>query len=145
MSMIKLKSLLKELLDRGSIPRLLYHGTFNQLAISIEMDGIIPGGNDVQNFTGIEKGVYLGLTPEYAGSMVETSENENIPENWFGEIVIITIDTSKLDLTKLDRDPNVAPQEDEYDDSIPADETIHSFIYRGMIPKNAIVSIDDYH
>lgn len=142
--MIKLKLLVNKILEQRTIPKILYHGTFNQLAISIERDGIVPGGNDIQNFIGIEKGVYLGLTPDYAGSMVEATENENIPEDWFDDIVIITIDTSKLDLTKLDRDPNVAPQEDEYDDSIPADETIYSFIYRDVISKDAIVSIIDY-
>ena len=105
-----------EHLERNQIPHVLYHATFDALAQSIEREGIIPGGNDFQNFTGIEKGVYLGFSPEYAGSMVEASENPNIPEEWFDEIVIISVNTSKLDLTKLDLDPNVAPQEDEYDE-----------------------------
>lgn len=142
--MIKLRSLIPEEFFPDDVPKILYHGTFNQLAISIERNGIVPGGNDIQNFTGIEKGVYLGSTPEYAGSMVEASENEDIPEDWFGEIVIIAIDTSKLDLSKLDVDPNVAPQEDEYDDDVPADNTIYSYIYRGLIPPSAILNITDY-
>jgi hypothetical protein len=142
--MIFLKDLISEAFFSDDVPRILYHATFNALLPCIQSEGIIPGGNDFQNFTGIEKGVYLGLTPEYAVSMVEASENENIPEEWFGEIVVIAIDTSKLNLSKLDRDPNVAPQEDEYDDEIPADETIYSYIYRDRIPPSVFVEITDY-
>ena len=135
-----------EHLERNQIPHVLYHATFAALAKRIEREGIIAGGKDIRHFPDSEKGVYLGIDADYAGSMAEAAidENPNIPEEWYDEIVIISIDTSKLDLTKLDRDPHVLPQDDEYDDSIPPDETIYSFIYRGNIPKEAIISIDDY-
>jgi RNA:NAD 2'-phosphotransferase (TPT1/KptA family) len=38
--MIKLKSLINEIITEN-IPSILYHGTFNQLAIDIEQNGII--------------------------------------------------------------------------------------------------------
>lgn len=140
-----LKNLICEEFFPDDVPRILYHATFDVLVKRIEKEGIIPGGKRFKNFTGIEKGVYLGTTPEYAGSMVEASENENIPEKWLDEIVIIAIDVSKLNLSLLDRDPNVAPQEDEYDDEIPADEVIYSYIYRGIVPPSAIIDITDYN
>ena len=140
--MIKLKDIIFEVLE--DVPRVLYHATFKALIPSIKRKGIISGGSKYRNFDSVERGVYLGYSPEYAGSMVEASENDNIPEEWFDEIVILTIDTSKLDLSKLDRDPNVLPQEDEYDDTVPPDETIYSFIYRDNIPFNAVININKY-
>ena len=131
-----LKDILNEVLE--NVPRVLYHATFKALIPSIKRKGIISGGSKYRNFDSVERGVYLGYSPEYAGSMVEASENDNIPEEWFDEIVILTIDTSKLDLSKLDRDPNVLQQEDEYN------ETIYSFIYRDNIQFNAVININKY-
>ena len=131
-----LKDILNEVLE--NVPRVLYHATFKALIPSIKRKGIISGGSKYRNFESVERGVYLGYSPEYAGSMVEASENDNIPEEWFDEIVILTIDTSKLDLSKLDRDPNVLQQEDEYN------ETIYSFIYRDNIQFNAVININKY-
>ena len=136
--MIKLKEILTE-----NVPNVLYHATFLALLPEIKMKGLLPDG-EIHNFDNIERGVYLGVTHEYAGSMVEASENDDIPEKWFGEIIVIAINTNKLDQSKLDIDPNVAPQEDEYDDTIPADETVYSYIYRGIIPTSAFISITDY-
>lgn len=141
--MIKLKNILNEILE--DIPNVLYHATFKALLPSIKQSGIISGGSKYRNFDNVEKGVYLGYSPDYAGSMVEASENENIPKEWFDEIVILTIDTSKLNLSKLDNDPNVLPQEDEYDDEIPADTTIYSYIYRGNIPFSSVVDVNNYN
>jgi hypothetical protein len=141
--MIKLKDLLLEVLE--DVPRLLYHATFKELLPSIKQSGIISGDSKYRNFDNVKSGVYLAYSPEYASSLVEDSENNNIPKEWFGEIVILTIDTSKLNLSKLDRDPNDWPQEEEedvYDDTVPSDETIHSFIYRGNIPFSAVVNIN---
>ena len=140
--MIKLKQLLFEVLE--DVPRVLYHATFKALIPSIKRKGIISGGSKYRNFDSVERGVYLGYSADYANDMVEASENDNIPKEWFDEIVILTIDTSKLDLSKLDRDPNVLPQEDEYDDTVPPDETIYSFIYRDNIPFNAVININKY-
>jgi hypothetical protein len=137
--MIKLKELLEE-----PIPKYLFHATFNALIPNISSKGIVPGGEDYVNFEGIEKGVYLSNKADFAGSMVQNTENKNIPEEWFDEIVICVIDTTKLDPRKFDIDPNIAPQEDEYDDTIPADTTVYSYIYKGIIPFSAITEIVDY-
>lgn len=140
--MIKLKDILLEVLE--DVPRLLYHATFKALLPSIKKRGIISGGSKYRNFDNTERGVYLGYSAEYAGSMVEASENDNIPEEWFDEIVILSIDTSKLNLDKLDRDPNVLPQEDEYNDEIPSDDNVYSYIYRDNVPFNAVIDISKY-
>lgn len=141
--MIKLKQLLFEVLE--DVPRLLYHATFKALMPSIKKSRIISGDSKYRNIGGNEIGVYLGDSPEYAASMVEVRENDNIPKEWFDEIVILTIDTSKLNLSKFDSDPNALPpvwQEDEYDDTVLLDEDIYSFIYRDNIPFSAVVNIN---
>lgn len=136
--MIKLKEILM-----NPVPTILYHATFNQLAMRIEQEGIIPLGRNFRNFEDIPNGVYLSNDPEFAKSMIEASENPNIPEKWFNEIVVIAIDTRNLDKFKFDRDPNIAPQEDEYDDTIPPDDMVYSYIYYGNIPPEAIIQITD--
>ena len=68
--------------------------------------------------------------------MVECSENKNVPEDWWDEIVVIMIDTSKLDPVKFDRDPNVNISD--------GDESVRSYIYKGMIPPEAIMEINDF-
>ena len=98
--MIKLKDILNEILE--DTPRVLYHATFKALLPSIRKRGLIGGGSKYRNFDNVEKGIYLGYSSEYAGSMIEASENPNIPEEWFDDIIILTIDTSKLDLNKLE-------------------------------------------
>ena len=140
--MIKLQDILNEVLE--GVPRVLYHATFKALIPSIKQKGIISGGSKYRNFDSVERGVYLGYSPEYAGSMVEASENDNIPDGWFDEIVILTIDTSKLNLSKLDIDPNILPSDNEYDDIGPADGIIDSFIYRDNIPFSAVININKY-
>ena len=140
--MIKLKDILFEVLE--DVPRLLYHATFKALMPSIKKNRIISGDSKYRNIGGNEIGVYLGDSPEYAASMVEVSENDNIPKEWFDEIVILTIDTSKLNLSKFDSDLNALPPvwQDEYDDTVPLDEDIYSFIYRDNIPFSAVVNIN---
>lgn len=130
--MIKLKSILTEITTDDLIPEFLYHATFDALAKEIESVGLIPNGNLFKNFEDIETGVYLANSPGIAESMVESSENENIPEEWFGEIVVLKIKTGGLDMQKFGEDPNVTF--DEYSDA-------QSFIYRGNIPPENIVEI----
>ena len=140
--MIKLKDILNEVLD--DVPRLLYLATFKALLPTIKQSGIISSDSKYRNIGGSERGLYLGDSPEYAASMVEVRENDNIPKEWFDEIVILTIDTSKLNLSKLDSDPDVSPPnwQDEYDDTTPSpDEPIYSFIYRDNIRFSAVVNI----
>lgn len=133
--MIKLKSLIPEVLHKP-IPRFLYHATFNALIPRIESLGLLPKDDQIlHNFRGIELGVYMAETPAEAGSFVEVSENGNIPDEWFDEIVVIKIDTSKLDSSKFDVDPNVIPHEGNT--NIP-------FIYKGIVPPFTFVEITDF-
>lgn len=142
--MIRLKNLIREEFFRDDVPPLLYHATYKALLKNIKKHGIVPGGRRFRNFPECERGVYLGITPEYAGSMVEATENDNIPEEWLDDIIIFTVNTKTLNLSKLDRDPNVLPQEDEYNNETPPDETVYSYIYKGIIPFSSIIDINKY-
>jgi hypothetical protein len=120
------------------IPDVFYHATFNELIPSISNKGLVPGGIDYQNFEGCESGVYLSDDYSFAGSMIEGgSENEDIPDEWFDNIVVILIDPNKLDLTKMEKDPHVNISAD--DEHIP-----RSFIYKGIIPTSAFIEIVDF-
>jgi hypothetical protein len=131
--MIKLKSLLSEALNK--VPDYLYHATFKALIPKIKHVGLIPGGEDFRNYENIEWGVYLSDDYDFAGSMAETTENENVPEKWLDEIVVIMISTKNLNRSMFDVDPNIILWQNE--DS-------HSFIYRGKIPPSEIIDIVNY-
>jgi len=130
---IKLKELLEKIDEE--IPIILYHGTFNALVPEIELKGLIPFGTQYRNYEDIDEGVYLTNDWNFAGSMVESTENTNIPDGWIEEVVILAIDTRKLDKSKFDKDPNV---------NMPEDDEFRSYIYRGNIPPDAIMEINDY-
>jgi len=135
--MILLKNIVEDI--EGPIPDVLYHATFNALIPSIYKKGIVPCGVKYQNFEGCERGVYISDDYGFAGSMIEGgSENEDIPDEWFDEIVVIIIDPQKIDMSKLEKDPhiNLSATEDEI---IP-----RSFIYRGIIPSNSFIEVVDY-
>ena len=129
--MIKLKELLT-----GVVPKLLFHATFNDLVPFIQSGGLIPNGKLFKNFEDIEWGVYLSSDDNFAGNMVQASENPKLPEKWFDEIVILVIDTSGLDPKKFDVDPNVNFSDENVSPK--------SYIYKGIIPPSAIREIYDY-
>jgi hypothetical protein len=134
--MIKIKGILKEI-EQDNI--VLYHATFIPLIESIKKHGIIPGGTDVRNFDWANKEyVYLSNDPIAAESFVECSENEDIPEDWYHQIIILAIDVSKLNKAKLQRDINFNPSNfgGEYRGHT------DSYMYKGNIPPNAIISYD---
>ena len=134
--MIKLKSVLFEELHK-EIPPVLYHATFKENLPSIVKHGLVPHGKDSYiNFDNTLPGVYLAESPEEAMSFVEASENSDIPEEWFNEIIVIAIDTSKLERKNFSVDPNVqiAAADDEGDR--------RPFIYKNIIPKSAFKSVD---
>jgi hypothetical protein len=74
--------------------------------------------------------IYLAKDPEVAASYAETSEV--VPDDWLDEIIILTIDSNKLDPEKLFIDQNV--QDNEGD----------TLEYRGIIPFNFITNIEEY-
>lgn len=128
----KFKKMAEATLMNDEIPEKLYHGTFRPLLDEILTDGIIPGGKDTQNFDWAGKFVYLAETAGNAISFVEVSENEDIPEEWFDDIIVLEIDVSKLDLTKMSPDENWNPSTGE------GDEGYRSFQYGGIISPDSI-------
>jgi hypothetical protein len=132
---IKLKSLLKETIE--NLPNKLYHGTFLQLIPSIRLHGIIPWGREYRNFMDIDYGVYLADDEDFAGSLIEDTENPNIPDEWLQEIYVIIVDTTKLDKTKFDKDPQMHLTPEEWNDPLIA----KSYIYKGIIPTSAFIEI----
>jgi len=135
--MIRFKKIKEE--SDSYVPDVLYHATFNTLIPSISNKGIVPCGDGLQNFEGCESGVYLSDNMEFAESTIEASENKDIPEEWFNEIVIISIDTNKLDLSKIQKDPHVNMSAAD-DEEIP-----NSYIYRDVISTNSFIDIVYYH
>jgi len=132
--MIKLKSLLLPEALTEDLPEYLYHATFNALIPEIQAEGLIPGGRDFRNYEDIDWGVYLSNDFDFAGSMTENTENENVPEKWLEEVVVIMLSTKNLDKSKFDSDPNVTLWEGD----------TRAYIYRGIIPPSAIIEIVDY-
>jgi hypothetical protein len=68
--------------------------------------------------------VYLAANPDIAESYAETSET--VPDEWLDDIVILAIDTGKLDHSKFSMDVNVL------------DNTGDTVEYHGIIPPGAI-------
>ncbi len=56
-------------------------------------------------------------------------------EEWYDDIVVLTIDVSKLDLTKIEKDKN-------YSGNFTTDEMTYTYMYKGSIKPEAIVSYD---
>lgn len=121
-----------------NIPPVLYHATFGPLLPYIYQYGL---GNKKYmkyiNFPGNEEGVYLAKDKNMAISFVEATESDNIPEDWLSDIVVLSIDTSKLDINNLFKDPHYNAEEIEESDLDDASK-IDSFLYKGIITSYAI-------
>ena len=118
------------------IPAYLYHATFNANLPSIYKHGLLPAGgeNSYINFEGADVGVFLATTPKQAYAFVETSENEEIPEEWFEQIVVLKINARKLEPEKIDYDSHINWWENE-------EKNI--YVYKDVIPSNFILEIVD--
>jgi len=114
-------------------PTVLYHATYMPLVESIMKHGIVPGGKKLKNFDWSKNFVYLAADKNNAISFVECAENDNIPEEWLDEIVVFSVDVSKLDKSKLSPDEHWNP-------SVADDEADgwQSYQYSGIIPPDAI-------
>lgn len=140
--MIKLKDIIMEIYA-GGIPRYLYHATFRNHIQSIKKHGLVVGGKGKVNYDwGFDEdkyGVFLSNDENLATSFVENSENKDIPEEWFDDIVVLTIDTFKLDKRIFIKDPHMT-----YSSSSKTDKGYlpKSFIYKGNIPINDIKNIN---
>jgi hypothetical protein len=116
-----------------NIPSVLYHGTFANNLETIKQLGLTNecSGNC---YPGCVKGVYLTNNKNFAESCAENAENENIPEEYFRDIVILEIDISKLDKRLLKIDPHVNWNNMK---GMP-----NSYIYEGIIPVTTILNLN---
>ena len=71
--------------------------------------------------------VYLAIEEDIAVSYAESSEM--VPDSWLDQIIVLHIDSSKLDKNKLSVDKNV---QDNVGDTLE---------YNGVIPWEAIIKI----
>lgn len=127
---IKLKDLLSEVDGIGGVPKILYHATYKPLLNKIKSSGL-DTTKSKRAWEDSKPGlVYLALDKDVAGSYAESSEM--VPDSYIDNIIILHIDTSKLDLSKLSMDKNV--QDNEGD----------TLEYAGVIPYSAIVKVERY-
>jgi hypothetical protein len=116
----------------------LFHATFGPLLPSIYQYGIGDSKRiSVINFPASESGVYLAKNPQMANDFVECTENEELSDKWWEDIVVLKIDTSKLNKGNFIKDPHFN-MEDINPNSNDA-SVMESFLYKGIIPASAIV------
>lgn len=123
---MKLIDILKEIKYREP----LYHATYKPLLSSIKKTGLDTREATLAWEDSKPGYVYLAKDPEVALSYAESSDL--VPEEWLDEIIILTIDSNKLDPEKLFIDQNV--QDNEGD----------TLEYRGEIPYEFITNIEEY-
>jgi hypothetical protein len=123
---MKLTDILKEI----EYNEPLYHATYKALLPGIKTKGLDTRKAQLAWEDSKPGYIYLAKDPEVAASYAETSEV--VPDDWLDEIIILTIDSNKLDPEKLFIDLNV--QDNEGD----------TLEYRGIIPFNFITNIEEY-
>ena len=108
---------------------MLYHATYKPFLDSIMKNGLGGSGAQTQWEDSKPGYVYLAKDPEVAVSHAEA--NEEVPDEYIDDIVVLSIDASQLDQDKLQADSNVMD-----DDS--------TLAYKGIIPSTAFnVQIDE--
>lgn len=121
---------LKDLLQEANAPSILYHATYKPLLAKIKRDGL-DTTKSKKAWEDSKPGlVYLATDIDVAGSYAESSEM--VPDSYLDNIIVLHIDTSKLDLTKLSVDRNV--QDNDGD----------TLEYNGVIPYSAIAKVTPY-
>lgn len=97
----------------------LYHATYTPLLDSIKKTGL--GGTTQTYWEDSKPGtVYLSTDKDVAISYAES--NENIPEDWLDQIIVLVIPFDKLDPDYLEVDQNVQDNDGitlEYHKTIP--------------------------
>ena len=111
-------------LYEDKFPKYLYHATYRPLLNRIKEIGLDTSNVKNNWDDSIHGYVYLALDPYVAESYAE--ESEMVPESWLDEIIILRIDTDKIDKSNLYIDQNV--QDNEGD----------TLEYRGVIPLDAL-------
>lgn len=112
------------------IPEKLYHATYKQFLKSIQQKGL--GNTKRKMWTDSVRGVvYLADDPWVAESYAEESEwvdERDDPDAYLENIIILEIDTTKLDESKFEVDKNVILEPDEENST---------WEYHGIIPWEA--------
>lgn len=125
--MIRLTEILKSVVVED---KYLYHATYKPLLKKIKESGLDTSKSKKAWEDSVPGYVYLAKDPDVAGSYAESSDM--VPESYIDNIVLLKIDVSKLDQTKLFTDQNVQGNEGD---------TIE---YRGVIPWSAISDVEEY-
>lgn len=134
--MIKLQPILEEMLQEiGENTAIdyekLYHATYKPLLKKIKENGLNTRHSKKAWEDSIAGCVYLATDKDVAASYAESSDY--VPESWLDQIIVLTIDVSKIDASKLFNDQNV--RSEEFSDTLE---------YRGVIPWSAVIQIEDY-
>jgi hypothetical protein len=112
------------------VPKKLYHATYKQFLKSIQQKGL--GNTRRKMWTDSVRGVvYLANDPWVAESYAEESEwvdEQDDPDAYLENIIILEIDTTKLDVSKFEVDKNVILEPDEENST---------WEYHGIIPWEA--------
>lgn len=125
-----MKFRLIESLD-SEIPSKLYHATYKQFLKSIREKGL--GNTKRKMWSDSKRGVvYLADDPDVAYSYAEISEwveERDNYDDYVDNIVVLEVDTNKLDKSRFNIDSNVHLEDDE---------TNSTWEYVGIIPWDAI-------
>jgi hypothetical protein len=96
----------KSNLEINHIPAVLYHATYRPLLSLIQRHGLGGPGSEQKRWEDSVSGtVYLATNPDVAESYAETSET--VPDEWLDEIVVLSINTAKLNPEQFSIDANV--------------------------------------
>lgn len=110
--------------------RYLYHATYKPVLPLIKQHGLDNTNAHLAWNDSVRGVVYLATDKDIAGSFAETSVD--VPDEWVNDIVVLQIDTTFLDLSKLRLDRNIQ------------DNTGYSYEYHGVIPWAAVRKILTY-
>ncbi len=108
----------------------LYHATYGPVLDYIELYGL--GANPperINAWEGLssENLVYLAHTPDAAEAFAENADNEELPEEWLWDIVILEVKIDDLNIDQL-----------SFDSNHQIEEPFKTFQYQGIIPWNLI-------
>lgn len=110
----------------------LYHATYGKYWDDIKINGLKRNMKKNWSFSG-NKVIYLTNDPDIAESFAEMAEE--IDEELLNDIIVLKIDMSALDKSKLKLDENITQEGEEFLEEY---SEPYSFQYYGDIPANLI-------
>lgn len=112
------------------IPDILYHATYKPRLGKIKIYGL-DNSKTTKAWDDSKTGtVYLATDPHVAASYAESSDK--VPDSYLDRIIILHIDSDKLDLNLLNHDENVLNNNGD------------TLEYNGVIPFSAVVKVEPY-